>query len=81
MKVICINQSGPIPGHENVPDIYIGNEYEVIDSGYDNDIGYYYCLAEFGTRYGYSQSHFARISKIDETEMERNYNKSLMVVG
>lgn len=44
MKVVCINTSKPIPGHYNVPEIIIGDTYEVIKEGWDEDLKNYYCL-------------------------------------
>ena len=76
MKVICIDAGnygnpgfgGPIPKEGDILTVGRAYEYEGIPS---------YEFVEYGPNYLYSQRRFAPLSQIDETEMERNYNKEL----
>lgn len=70
MRVICIEVGEHIPGHEHVPVPIVGSIYNVIDEGWDEDLDWYYCLAEFGDRYGFSQGHFAPLDDDTDTPAE-----------
>lgn len=78
MKVICIDQPKPIPGHEDVPNVIEGNIYTVRDEGHNEDLGQYYTFYELPWHCAYSKIHFVPLSEINEMELERNYNKELV---
>lgn len=78
MKVLCLEYIPPVPNGRIAPGPEVGDVDLVINDGYDKDLGRYYCLQRFGWHIGYSQRHFALISEVDETEMERNYKKELV---
>lgn len=59
--------------------IQVGSPYTVCDTVKDND-GEFYELSEH-KGFLYAIELFSEVSKIDETEMERNYNKSVVMVG
>ena len=75
MKVLCIDGNMEwISNRAKPPQPEFGDIDEVIEDGYDEDLGEYYCLARFGDGVGFSQIHFIPISDIDETEMIRKEN-------
>ncbi len=74
MRVMCLTEPKPIFPCDPIPNPKAGDIDVVIDSGWDEHLGDYYCLERFGVRYGYSQIHFIPLSSICETEMIRNYN-------
>ena len=88
MRVICIDDKSQ-HGHPTIPRVKKGNVYTVLkihkqkaatDEKYKYDAGDYYELIECGKGNGYHASIFQIINEneVDETEMERNYQKDLV---
>jgi hypothetical protein len=71
---MCIEIAKHVPGSEHAPTPVVGTTYTVLDDGWDEDLGDYYCLVEFGRRFGYSQRHFATLpDQPAEEEQEEKY--------
>lgn len=73
MKVICIDEGITrkcINSDRISAKLIEGHIYTV-----DRTIGKYYILKELEPDLGYEQHLFAPLSSINETEMERNYDK------
>jgi hypothetical protein len=66
---MCVENAEHIPGSEHAPTPIVGNVYSVLDAGWDEDLGDYYCLVEFGSRFGYSQRHFAILPEPDADQL------------
>lgn len=82
MKVICIDDSlAPLKGMSIYrTDFYVkfGKIYNVTAEYPDREYGTVYDLAEDPYGGKWDAKRFAQLSEIDETEMERNYNKELV---